>query len=99
MKVMMFVRDVCLTLTQNFNKGKRDQFFKHWNKVIPLTERKTDIETKQVEFYIRVYFAIYHQHPYFEADRADNYKALAKDEMNHFKRYLENKGSEMSKSD
>ncbi len=65
--------------------------------MIPIAFRKDDFETRKVEFYIRIYFSIYQIHPAFNPDMEDrNY--LLKQELNHFKTYLDTKGSDLAKT-
>jgi len=48
----------------NFDKGAKDEFFKAWNLLVPSHMIKQDFRTKKLEFYLRIYFVVFVQHPY-----------------------------------
>ena len=43
-------------------QGKRDVFFKLWNRYVPVDIRENDINALKTEFYIQIYFTIYPIH-------------------------------------
>eukprot|EP01017_Pseudomicrothorax_dubius_P016284 TRINITY_DN1848_c0_g1_i5.p1 TRINITY_DN1848_c0_g1~~TRINITY_DN1848_c0_g1_i5.p1 ORF type:complete len:864 (+),score=199.42 TRINITY_DN1848_c0_g1_i5:102-2693(+) len=80
-------------LLEAFDKGARELFFQRWEKLVPNNIRIRDEEAKKLEFYMHVYFLIYPIHPSLKKGAA-----LDKNEVERFKLYLENKGSELSKT-
>jgi hypothetical protein len=86
------------TLSSSFDKGDKDQFFDAWHALIPQDMLQRDFVTKKLEFYLRVYFVVYIYHPYnnrnFRQRTADELKI----EQMDFKTYLDNQGSELSKT-
>jgi hypothetical protein len=57
-----FVQDeqqAILYMGQAFNTGKREAFFNLWVRSVPLSVRQNDLICLKLEFYLRIYFAIY----------------------------------------
>ena len=48
-----------LFMGQAFNTGKREAFFTLWNRSVPLNIRQNDLICLKLEFYLRIYFAVY----------------------------------------
>jgi len=44
---------------QAFNTGRREAFFNLWNRSVPLNVRQNDLICLKLEFYLRIYFAVY----------------------------------------
>ena len=44
---------------QAFNTGKREAFFNLWMRSVPLNVRQNDLISLKLEFYLRIYFAVY----------------------------------------
>ena len=43
-----------------FHVGQREQFFMLWNRFVPMSLRSGDVISQKLEFYLRIYFAVYH---------------------------------------
>jgi hypothetical protein len=68
-----------------FDRGNRDEFFKHTNKYW-----STDESARRLEFDLQVYFCIYNVHPHLRRQHTlDNGSSVA------FKKYLETRAPEM----
>ena len=81
---------------QAFNTGKREAFFNLWVRSVPLNVRQNDLICLKLEFYLRIYFAVY---PSFMAQGPQN--QIEKDirrELAAFKDVLDNAGSYLSKT-
>lgn len=57
---------------------------------------RADFHTKKLEFYLHIYFVIYVFHPH-NSQGQRSHEAL-KSEQAEFKKYLDNAGSELSKT-
>jgi hypothetical protein len=42
-----------------FNSGKREAFFKLWNRFVPYALRQNDLICQKLEFYLHIYFSVY----------------------------------------
>ena len=80
-------------MIDSFDNGNWKEFFVSWNQIIPEVFRKDDIETLKYEFYIRLYFALFHLQLSIEDQM---HIAKAWEEMDQFKKYLESKGTILS---
>lgn len=80
-----------------FNAGKKNEFFKLWNRIIPSHLRVRDIVLEKLEFFLQIYFAVY---PLLADKKSVKESALkeTKVRMQEFKMYLESKEVEMSKT-
>ena len=81
---------------QAFNNGKREQFFTLWNRSVPVQVRQNDLIAMKLEFYLRIYFAVY---PSFMSQGSP--QQIEKDlrrELHYFKEFLDNAGSYLSKT-
>lgn len=80
-------------MLEDFETGNRDSFYEKWNSFIPVNIRFEDINCCKLEFYLQIYFLIYPIHPLFKKSQFLDKNTVAK-----FKKYLETKGSELSKT-
>jgi len=78
-----------------FQLGKREHFFVSWNRFVPLALRQNDLICQKLEFYIRIYFAIFPVHPI--NPQAPSEKELKK-ELLAFRHFLDTNGAELSKT-
>jgi hypothetical protein len=76
-----------------FNGGKRDQFFKLWNRFVPYVLRQNDLGCQRLEFYLHIYFTVY---PAFMGQNQPGMSLQR--ELAEFKHYLDTRGSELSKT-
>ena len=77
----------------HFENGNKTAFFNGWNEVISGSE-KTLIAQK-LEFYLRVYFAVFPVHP-LNPERDD--KNLLANEMQDFKHFIEKESTQLAKT-
>ncbi|MCQ2819755.1 MAG: hypothetical protein MJ252_21025 [archaeon] len=79
-----------------FSSGKKSEFFKHWNRIIPSHIKSKDPQLGKLEFYLEIYFAIF---PILDKKvvTKDNLREL-KGNMEEFKKFLEKKEVELSKT-
>ncbi len=82
-------------LLKTFSLGRKIDFFKIWNRIIPNHIRLREPPIQKIEFYIQVYFAIY---PSLYRDSKINCNKTIQESMNEFKTFLEKKEYEISKT-
>ena len=82
-------------LLKAFSLGRKIDFFKIWNRIIPNHIRLREPPIQKIEFYIQVYFAIY---PSLYRDSKINCNKTIQESMNEFKTFLEKKEYEISKT-
>ena len=82
-------------LLKTFSLGRKIDFFKIWNRIIPNHIRLREPPIQKIEFYIQVYFAIY---PSLYRDSKINCNKTIQESMNEFKIFLEKKEYEISKT-
>ena len=82
-------------LLKAFSLGRKIDFFKIWNRIIPNHIRLREPPIQKIEFYIQVYFAIY---PSLYKDSKINCNKTIQESMNEFKIFLEKKEYEISKT-
>ncbi len=82
-------------LLKTFSLGRKIDFFKIWNRIIPNHIRLREPPIQKIEFYIQVYFAIY---PLLYRDSKINCNKTIQESMNEFKTFLEKKEYEISKT-
>ena len=82
-------------LLKTFSLGRKIDFFKIWNRIIPNHIRLREPPIQKIEFYIQVYFAIY---PSLYKDSKINCNKTIQESMNEFKTFLEKKEYEISKT-
>ena len=80
-------------MVEAFENGERDVFYEKWNSFVPINLRFEDLNCCKLEFYLQIYFLIYPIHPLFKKSQFVDKNTLAK-----YKKYLETKGSELSKT-
>lgn len=80
-------------MVEAFESGNRDIFYDKWNSFVPVNIRFEDINCCKLEFYLQIYFLIYQIHPLFKKSQF-----LDKNTVIKYKKYLETKGSELSKT-
>lgn len=76
-----------------FENGNREVFYEKWNSFVPINIRFEDVNCCKLEFYLQIYFLIYPIHPLFKTSQF-----LDKNTVLKYKKYLESKGSELSKT-
>ena len=82
-------------LIKIFSLGRKNDFFKLWNRIIPNHIRLREPPIQKIEFYIQIYFAIY---PLLYRDSRINCNKTIQETMNEFKLFLEKREYELSKS-
>lgn len=85
-------------LSQSFDRGQTKDFFKAWHQLVPNKMIASDFQTKKLEFYLHVYFVIYVFHPHNNQGARERSLESLKVEQAEFKKYLDNAGSELSKT-
>jgi len=80
-------------MVESFENGNRDVFYEKWNSFVPINIRFEDVNCCKLEFYLQIYFLIYNIHPLFKKSQF-----LDKNIVIKYKKYLETKGSELSKT-
>ena len=80
-------------MVEAFENGNRDVFYDKWNSFVPINIRFEDMNCCKLEFYLQIYFLIYPIHPLFKKSQF-----LDKNTVLKYKKYLETKGSELSKT-
>ena len=83
------------TLIQYFYQGDKDEFFEIWNSLISNSHKEKPIETQKLEFYLMVYFAVFPIHPM--NPKGPDLARLER-EIKNFKHFIENEGSQISKT-
>jgi hypothetical protein len=89
------------TIEAFFNQGKKIEFFKIWNRLIPSHIKAKEIILEKLEFFLQIYFAVYPLLPSVVADKRNIKESNLKEikvRMQEFKHYLESKEVEMSKT-
>lgn len=84
-----------------FINGKKTEFFKLWNRIIPTHLKHKEIILDKLEFFLQIYFAVYPLLPSVVGDKKnikDSQLKETKIRMQEFKIYLESKEVEMSKT-
>jgi LisH domain-containing protein ARMC9 len=79
-------------IMQLFDQGSRDAFFSKFSQFVPLAMRSKDPQTMQMEFYIQIYFFVYHIHPALGKKKLPDAQA-----KQYFSAYLEGRGAALSK--
>ena len=82
-------------LIKIFSLGRKNDFFKIWNRIIPNHIRLREPPIQKIEFYLQIYFAIY---PLLYRDSRINCNKTIQETMNEFKLFLEKREYELSKS-
>ncbi|KAI8816691.1 uncharacterized protein EV422DRAFT_544511, partial [Fimicolochytrium jonesii] len=84
------------TFLDAFHKGERSPFFKLWDDCFPSSWRLSDPVYGKLEFLVNIYFAVW---PLFqtEGDAQTRLQGLSQT-MEPFKKFLETRGSELSKT-
>ena len=82
-------------LLKTFSLGRKNDFFKIWNRIIPNHIRLREPPIQKIEFYIQIYFAIY---PSLYKDSRINCNKTMQETMNEFKIFLEKKEYELNKT-
>jgi hypothetical protein len=77
----------------HFDNGNKNAFFKVWNELIPANEKT--LITQKLEFYLRVYFAVFPIHP-LNPKQGD--KNLLANEMQDFKHFIEHENTQLAKA-
>jgi len=89
------------TIETFFNQGKKLEFFRLWNRLIPCHIKAKELSIEKLEFFLHIYFSVYPLLPSVIGDKKNikenNLKEI-KLRMNEFKLYLESKEVEMSKT-
>lgn len=80
-------------MVEAFETGNRNLFYEKWNSFVPINVRFEDLNCCKLEFYLQIYFLIYPIHPLFKKTQF-----LDKNTVLKYKKYLETKGSELSKT-
>lgn len=81
--------------------GKKQEFFKLWNRIIPIHVKTSELKVQKLEFYMQMYFAIYPLLPTVIGDSKNIKENNVKDmklRMQEFKTYLDSKEIELSKT-
>ena len=52
-----------LQIQSSFDKGKKHEFFKAFESLVPSEMKKRDFSYKKLEFYLQIYFVVYISHP------------------------------------
>ncbi len=79
-----------------FSSGDKKEFFKQWNRIIPSHIKNKDPQFSKLEFFLEIYFAIY---PILGQKQITNQNMKdLKSNMEDFKRYLDTKEIELSKT-
>lgn len=76
-----------------FDNGNRTAFFNIWNQLIRVSEKS--LVAQKLEFYLRVYFAVFPIHP-LNPERGD--KSLLAIEIRDFKRFIEEESTKLAKT-
>lgn len=81
---------------QAFNTGKREHFFSLWQRTVPINLRSEDLTCQKLEFYLRIYFAVY---PCFMAQGPPKQiDAHQRVELDAFREWLDTSGAHLSKT-
>jgi len=93
-KNMLFDENTGIShMVNSFDLGKREHFFISWNRFVPLQLRGVDLKCQKLEFYLRIYFAIYPALPGSNGTEKD-----LRRELQAFKVFLDTKGGELSQT-
>jgi len=80
-------------LLVHFDNGNKTAFFNTWNEVISGSDKT--LMAQKLEFYLRVYFAVFPVHP-LNPERGD--KNLLANEMQDFKHFIEKESTQLAKT-
>jgi hypothetical protein len=89
-------------IQQSFDQGEKSDFFRAFDMLVPLEVKKKDFAYKKLEFYLQIYFVVFRRHP--SLSRVPHAPATVSsdqefaDAQAEFKRFLDSKGSELSKA-
>jgi len=86
-----------LQLEAYFLSGKKSEFFKLWNRIIPSHLKSKEILLEKLEFFLQIYFGVFPILGDKKNLKEQNFKEM-KQRMAAFKEYLESKEVEMSKT-
>ena len=85
-----------LALLKNFDLGNKTEFMNQWKRMIPNHMKVIEPSLNKIDFYIEIYFAIY---PLLKSNTINlKVQSEMKENMEYFKKYLENKEIELSKT-
>lgn len=77
-----------------FDEGDQAKFVSLWNECLT-KQQETAIHAHKIEFYVRIYFTIYPMHSISKIKNGDK---VLKQRQKEFKKFLDTKGSELSKT-
>ena len=86
------------SVLKSFSSGNKIEFFKQWNRLIPSHIKLKESAYSKLEFFIEIYFAIF---PLLNEKKGGNNTQIMKElktNMEDFKKYLETKEIELSKT-
>ena len=81
-------------MLKSFDSGDQSKFVSLWNRYVG-KNNDTGIYGNKIEFYVRIYFTIYPMH---SISKLKNGEKLLRQRQKDFKRFLDTKGSELSKT-
>ena len=84
-------------LINSFNQGNKIEFFQQWNRMIPNHMKLNEPAINRLDFFLEIYFAIY---PILgeKNNITPQIQQKLKQNMEDFKKYLDNKQIELSKT-
>ena len=88
---------VKVAMMSAFKAGKYEDFFKMWNRFIPIGIRENDIKAVKLDFYIHIYFTIFTLHPITKKSSVGVQKEFKK-RKEWFRNYLDTKGKDLSQT-